>query len=158
MSGAPSTPESPSPVWERATRNLVRELKEPRGSTEIYFPAPNICICRARGHYSLAQARMAPEAYDAQGSQTQPIASFNDWSGLTSYDSEARKFLTIWTLSNARRLGATQFLVSSRVVAMGIAAANLATKAIRLPLVSYTNRLEFESALDRALQSAAPSR
>ena len=152
MNAPHSTVESPSPIWDRATHNLVRGMSEPRGSYEIYFPAPNISVARARGHLSLALAQLAPEAFEAHGPQSELIASFNDWEAMTTYDSEARRLLTIWTLSNARKLRSVEFLVNSRVVAMGIAAANLAMKAIRLPLVSYTKRSEFESSLAQALE------
>jgi len=152
MSPTPrSAVESSPSIGDLAKRNLVRGMQEPRGSYEIYFPAPHVCLSRARGHISVAFAELVPAAFEAHGSQAEPIVTFNDWEGVTSYDSEARRLLTIWTLSNARKLRTAEFLVRSRIVAMGIAAANLATKAIRLPLVSHTNRSDFEKSLARAL-------
>ena len=147
----PSNDEWSSDLWERAAQNLVRKLEEPSGSIEVYFPTAHLCVTRARGHLSVPIARMLPEAYEAHGPQSQLIASFHDWQGLKTYETEARRLLTVWTLATSRNLRAIEILAGSRVVAMGIGAASLATKAIRLPMLSYTNRFDFERSLARAL-------
>ena len=82
-------------------------------------------------------------------------AVFHDWQDGKTYDPEARRWLTKWSAANVRKLQAIDILVSmSPVGALGVAAAALALKIVKLPLRSHTSRLEFESALERALGSS----
>lgn len=63
---------------------------------------------------------------------------------MTGYDSDARQALTAWTDRQRPHLRGIHILVHSKIVAMGIAVANLATGGIT---VTYASRTEFESVL-----------
>lgn len=143
--------ERRSPTWERATRTPVRRLDEARGSFEVYIPAEGICVSLARGHLSLALARQLPDALAPLLEEGQSFALFNDWKDMTTYDSGARRLLTNWVLANVQRLRSLEFVVGSRIVAMGVAAANVATSVAGLPLVVDHTRTELERALSRVV-------
>jgi hypothetical protein len=79
------------------------------------------------------------------------FATFHDWGEMESYDSSARRLLTGWLLANTKHVSSARFLVSSKLVSMGLSAANLATTLAGLPMTSHTVRTEFEQAVMRAL-------
>jgi len=144
--------ESNSLLWERIAPSLVKEKTDARGSFEVYMPAPNVCLTRARGVLSLAQARLIPEVLDERLKDGQKVALFYEWEKLINYESEARPMLTNWGIANVRKLRSIDVIVSSRIMALGIATASLAMKLIRLPVYSHSRREDFESSLERAIQ------
>jgi hypothetical protein len=150
-SESPATSESRSSAWDRATQNLVREGKDDRGSFHVYMPKRDMCVTRARGHFSLDLARLLPDALAPSFAEGRSVALFHDWEGMTTYDSAARRMLTSWVLSNIRSFQSQDFIVASRIVALGIAAASVATSLAGLPLVAHTKRAQFERIVSRAL-------
>ncbi|OJY17047.1 MAG: hypothetical protein BGO98_12870 [Myxococcales bacterium 68-20] len=142
-------------VWALAARNLTRRCVEQRGSVEVYIPAPSVAITRVCGHLSVPLAGIICEAITAQLAGGQRLALFNQWERMETYDSGARRLLTNSVLANIRGIASQQFILGSRIVAMGVSTANLATSLVGLQLVAYPTRAAFEAALGRALDTSA---
>lgn len=124
----------------------VLEEKDERGSLEIYLPPPDLCVTVARGHLSVAMARRWVDVVDVEFKRGRVFRTFHDWEGLASYDSAARRVLTTWLLANTKHVASAHFLVTSRIVAMGVSTANLMTTIAGLPMVATTERAAFEAA------------
>ncbi len=132
------------------SRYRVLEEKDERGSLEIFLPPKDLCVTVARGHLSLLMARRWIEVIDPHFRKSTVFRTFHDWQELTSYDSAARRALTTWLLANAKSVASADFLVSSKLVAMGVSAANVLTTLAGLPFVAHTDRPVFEAELRRA--------
>lgn len=132
-------------------RNRVVDERDERGALEIYIPARAVCVTVARGHFSTPMARRWIEVVGAYFVGEIRFVTFHDWEAMTSYDSAARRALTTWLVANTRFVASADFLVSSRLVAMGVSTANLMTTLAGLPMVAHTERRPFEEALARAI-------
>jgi hypothetical protein len=109
------------------------------------YPGPSIFLGRIEGHYS---ADMVSGYIRAMGRALEPGPSmwgFHDWYGMTGYDSICRKEMTDWVLARLSKMNGHHLLVHSKMVAMGVATANLVLGGNAL--VSHTDRASFERAL-----------
>jgi hypothetical protein len=140
-----------SAVWALVTRNRVVEERDERGALEIFLPKADVCVTRVHGHFSAAMAQAWIAELDPHFRRGVVFATFHDWDAMNAYDSSARRALTGWLLANTRSVRSADFLVSSRLVAMGVSAANLATTIAGLRMVAHTARAELEQAIMRAL-------
>jgi hypothetical protein len=89
-----------------------------------------------------------------EGGET--ISMFHEWMGMASYDSSARSHLTKWVVSRHEQISGMTFVVRSRLTAMGIATANLATRAVGITLCTLANRAAFDAALEKAIRARRP--
>lgn len=140
-----------SAIWALATKNRVVDERDANGVLEVFLPKVDVCVTRAHGHFSAAMAQAWIAALDPHFRRGVVFATFHDWDEMTAYDSSARRLLTGWLLANTRNVRSADFLVSSRLVAMGLSAANVATTIAGLGMVAHTARAEFEQAITRAL-------
>lgn len=140
----------------RAKQRRVVDERDERGSLEIYLPSPHHCITIATGHCSASMARAWIEAMTPHLEGGSRFVTFHDWELMTTYDSGARRALTSWVVANTRAILSADFLVTSRLVAMGVAAASVMTSLSGLALVAHTRRGEFEAALERSFASTSP--
>lgn len=112
----------------------------PRGTFYFYQVAPDVIYTQASGHmdHGCAEAFMAfcNRTFDRGRSTT----LFHDWSGMTGYDSDARATLTRWSIDKRHAIASVVILVASKLVAMGIATANLATSPLGVTFHSHTSR------------------
>ncbi len=122
-------------------------LSEPGGTLRVYMPRTTIYTV-ATGHLSASMTRQWIAAVDPHLQPGARFHSFNDWEGLLSYESTARKALTSWAIARYRFTASAHFLVASRVVAMGVSTASLAAAIAGLTMRATTVRREFE--LERA--------
>jgi hypothetical protein len=129
----------------RAQHKVVDE-KDARGSLEIFLPPPDFCVTIARGHLSAVMARRWIDVIDAHFKRGSNFRTFHDWAELASYDSNARRLLTTWLIANTKHVVSADFLVASKLVAMGVSAANVMTTLAGLTLVAHTSRATFEAA------------
>lgn len=120
----------------RVTYRVVDE-RDARGSLELYLAPPDLCVTVARGHLSAAMARRR---------RGRIFRTFHDWGALESYDSNARRLLTTWLVANTSHVSSADFLVSSKLVAMGVSAASLMTTLAGLMMEAHTERAPFEAA------------
>jgi hypothetical protein len=140
-----------SAVWALVTRNRIVDERDENGSLEIFLPKNDVLVTRTKGHFSANMARAWITTIDPYFRRGTVFATFHDWDEMTAYDSAARRLLTGWLLANKSGVRTAEFLVSSRLVAMGLSAANLATTIAGLGMVAHTARSSFEQSLTRAL-------
>ncbi|AKU93702.1 hypothetical protein AKJ09_00366 [Labilithrix luteola] len=115
------------------------------------FAPPHMLVTRAVGHLDTSMAeewiRRSPRLFTS----TRPIAIFNDWDLLESYDSKARTILTEWVLDHRTKIEGAWFLTGSRMVAMGVAVAGAATAIAGITLNASLNRPRWETLLRERL-------
>ena len=73
---------------------------------------------------------------------------FGDYSAMTRYDGNTRVVLSEFTAKHKNSLRTVAILVQSKIVAMGVSVANLATGG---KIEAFSNRDKFESALQKAV-------
>ena len=129
----------------------LRTLTTTKGSLEIWQPAPGVVFQRCKGHATVGFSETITQRLDVLLSKGIRPVVFDDWEGLTSYDSGARIHLTAWTAENASKLRGIHMLFRSKLVAMGVTVANLTLKG---GMATYASRPEFESVLAAALARA----
>jgi|GEM_PF-1114102 len=106
---------SPSASFERCTDTAVA----------FSSTAPGVFCVRVEGHYDLEMARFQTEKA-SEAIADGPVKFFIDWEALTTYDSDARTLLTKWCLQHRAHLAEVHILTTFRIVAMGVAVANMA--------------------------------
>jgi hypothetical protein len=138
-----------------ARRNSVVRVAEERGALEVFLPVPTISMVVVSGHLSSAMVEKWIEHFDPLFASGATFRTFLDWEALESYDSAARQRLTSWVVGHIRNITSADFLVSSRLVAMGVSAANLATTLAGLTMRSHTTRRAFDDMLVTALRESS---
>jgi hypothetical protein len=137
-------------MFPPGVQHRVVEERDERGGLDLYLVPRDLCVTVARGHLTAVMARRWIEAVDPHFRHGKVFRTFHDWEQLGSYDTTARRLLTTWLLANAQNVRSADFLVSSKLVAMGVSAANLMTTMAGLPMVAHTERAPFEAAYDEA--------
>ncbi len=77
------------------------------------------------------------------------IQIFHDFSGVTGYQSEARRVLVDWGVQNKTGIAATHVLFRSKIVSMGV---SLATRLLQGQLTGYSKPSQFAAALATAIE------
>ncbi len=129
----------------------TRVATSPEGESRVWSPAPGIVVTSFSGygtHAFAAVIKRDTTPYFEPGTQT---ALFSDWYDMRGYDTAARVELTRWLGWMRPRISEYHLLVRSRLVAMGVAVANLALGGW---LDSTTNRIAFRQMLDQAVRRA----
>lgn len=134
----------------RAPAN-AEKVTTSRGELELWLASPDVVIQRIRGHASLPFAEAIGRFNDRLIRAGKKPLIFNDWEEMTGYDSDSRPPLTEWTARNRESLRGINILVHSKLVAMGIAVANLATGGITK---TFSSRAEFEQTIAQALRES----
>ena len=80
-----------------------------------------------------------------------PVLFFLELSTMENYDSTLRTRLTAHISQNRPRITGVHVLARSRLVAMGVAVANLALGGM---ITNHENLAAFQAALDRAIRDA----
>jgi hypothetical protein len=113
-----------------------------------------ILIVTVRGH---AKEEVVSPILDAihDARRRGRMTVFDDWEGVTGYDSAARVRLTEWTAQNGDAFHATHILIASKLLAMGL---SLATRAAGLSVHVYQSRMEFERVLRGHFPAYRPRR
>jgi hypothetical protein len=91
------------------------------------------------------------EAFDQVLGNEGSVRMYFDVGRMHTYDSGLRTRLTARFLRDRGRIERIDILAQSRIVAMGVAVANLALGGL---IASYTKRVDFNLALDGALRGA----
>jgi hypothetical protein len=122
------------------------------GEMRLWVPAPHIVFCTMIGHgQASVMDAFAAAAPPAPESRTQYLL-YDLWE-LENYESALRQRMTRWVLDRRPRVVALHCLLRSRIVAMGVAVANLALGGI---ITSHTTRAPFQAAFERALAEPPP--
>lgn len=119
----------------------------------LYRPQRTIFATHVTGHLSKEGGLAIKEFGDGVLDDGATICMFHEWTGMVSYESYARSHLTKWVVSRHSLITEMTFVVQSRLVAMGIATANLATRAVGINLHTLPDREAFDAALDQAMRA-----
>lgn len=125
-----------------------RRFDGPRGFVEVGLLAPGLIYQTASGYASAEVARALVVRLDELVGRAPRVLIFDDWFGVTGYDSEARRVIEQWTVRNRGSIEKIHVLLSSKLVSMAIAVSNLVTDTATVP---YTDRAAFEASLAAAL-------
>lgn len=125
------------------------------GKVILRRPAAHVVLLIAEGHGSKDMAVPILGLRDQIVREAGKIAVFDDFENASSYDSELRVKMTEWSRKNAKAMTAHHILTTSKIVAMGVAVANLALGAT---IKAHTKRATFEEALRREIGASPPSR
>jgi hypothetical protein len=110
-----------------------------------------VVLVTIKGHSSMDLLPLLitePERRIAQGLR---IDWFGDYYDMTSYESQSRLALQEFTNKHKDKMSSIVILVRSKIVAMGVSVANLATGG---KIEAYTSRENFERTLRAAVQRA----
>ena len=121
------------------------------GTFSCERPEPWLVSGRISGHY--AESMVGP--YLAEMSRTlgqgRKVVGFHDWSEMTSYDTPCRLKMTDWVMRHRAQTERHYILLTSKLVAMGVATANLLIGGGLL--VAFTDPAELRAA-ERKVRSA----
>lgn len=140
-------------VWVRVAAETILDLDEPEGSLVIYRPRETMFAGRVSGHLTRAMAQRWMDVITPYFKGDAAFDVFLDWEHMTGYDSEARRDLTAWVIANKKHVKSARIFVTSRLVRMGVAAANLATTLVGLTMATDASRAEFEHAIAECLSA-----
>jgi hypothetical protein len=111
----------------------------------IEHPLPWVFVGTIAGHFSLEMLTPYKKGMMAAIEHEPQMEAFHDWEKMTGYESKCRKEMTEWTLNRRSRIKHHHVLLKSKLVAMGVATANLVLGGSMI--TSYTERSKFEAAL-----------
>lgn len=119
------------------------------GRLGIWTPAPALLVFHVVGHGHRDFARPILETFDRLRSAGGAIHVFGDLERLPNYDSELRIHATEHFRAHLVSMASLHVLVKSRLVAMGVAVANLALHGL---VTIHATREPFLRALDHQLK------
>lgn len=134
----------------RPVQPAIDKAATPRGEvtlTTVSTERGAVVLVRAAGHGDAALL-VTIVAHLDQALTRGRVEVFHDFAAATGYDAGLRYGLTGWVKAHDGAIDGTHVLVTSRVIAIGVAAANL---AIGGRLLVYTERARFDAALDGRL-------
>ncbi len=114
------------------------------GTFHLYVPKPGLVFCECIGHIDDVLARGLRGFGDRVMDRDGRTAFFHDWDACSGYDTSSRSFLTSWSVERRATIRSVVVLTRSKIVSMGVAAANLATSVVGLTMKAHTSRTEFE--------------
>jgi len=113
----------------------------------ITRPRPHVELLRAEGRASAEVADAILDHREKILSECGRIAIFDDLEHASGYDSNVRTRLTSWTSKHRPQITTFHILTGSRIVAMGVAVANVALGG---SIKAHLKRADFEAALRQA--------
>jgi len=120
--------------------------KTARGSLGLWNPAPNVMAMALRGHGEAAFVEPIVALFARLSGPA--LHLFADVAGLSSYDSALRTGLTARFARDRARIVDFPILLGSKIVAMGVAVANLALGGV---VTAHTSRERFTGSVDKTL-------
>jgi hypothetical protein len=119
-----STNDKTSTVALIPPRDAIR-IENARGSLAFWQASAHVYATQARGYMTSDMARLIIERGELLYRTAGPVRSFHDWFDMSNYDSACRMELTAWVMRHRER-SKLHIGLRSRMVAMGVAVANLA--------------------------------
>ena len=143
----------PVPLPDTVERARMANTRHEGGSLEMFAPPQaHILVTRAIGHMTRQMAEVWVERAEALFTPTSgPLAIFNEWSAMSSYEPDSRRLLTRWVLDHKKRIEGAWFLMSSKIVVVGVAIAGLATATAGITMHASLNRQAWEHILQERL-------
>jgi hypothetical protein len=139
------------PEIDRLLGEAVVRRSNPRCRLEIWVPRPGIVYQRAVGHATLDLAEMMVERVELEAQRWGTIVIFDDFSGLTGYDSPVRPCLTNVMVKCRKEIAACHILVLDRLVAM---ACSVTALAFGKALKTYRDVAVFDALCSEAIAKA----
>lgn len=137
---------SPS-VFDLLPEDQADIFRSPACTVHLWRPARGLFASRVVGVME-PDAELALETMMRRvAAEDQRFLAFHDWEKMTDYDTESRVRLTRAVLDIRRSVEAAHLLVSSRIVALGVQAANLVVKILTV----HPTRASFDAALREAV-------
>jgi hypothetical protein len=130
-----------------------RGLGNDRGSIGVWMRSP-ILLAQMIGHGDGRFADPIIDAFDEALRGKHAVQIFFEMGGMPNYDSALRTRLTTHFATHRARVASLHVFTRSRLVAMGVAVANLALGGI---IISHDSLAAFQSALDREISKAKVS-
>lgn len=130
-----------------ALANGGKGLKDDRGSLGVWSRPP-ILLAQMSGYGDGSFADPIIRDFNELLAAGQPVQVFFEMGGMENYDSALRTRLTSHFIAHRGRIGALHVFTRSRLVAMGVAVANLALSGI---ITSHSSLALFQAALDHAI-------
>jgi hypothetical protein len=97
----------------------------PRGSLAYWELTPRVYLTEVRGFMTRDMARLIIDRAGLMFARQPRVHGFHNWLQMNNYESACRVDLTAWVLRH-RAQSVLHIGVASRMVAMGVAVANLA--------------------------------
>jgi len=142
----------PAPIRAPNVLDLLPEeqaeiFRTPECTVHLWRPARGVFASRVRGMMKPDAALALEMMMRRVAAEDQRFVAFHDWEKMTDYETESRVRLTRAVLDIRRSVEAAHLLVSSRIVALGVQAANLVVKILTV----HTTRSTFDAALRDAV-------
>jgi hypothetical protein len=115
------------------------------GEMLVWMPCDSLYLTKMTGHLDATMTGTFIAILDAfMAKRGRDICSFNDWEAMENYDSAARTMLVSWTLARRHQFACVHLLVRSKIVQLGVEAANLALGRF---MTTHRERVAFEREL-----------
>ena len=142
------------PVARNAAATLVApadavRVTSPRGELAYWQLTPSVLATEVRGFMTHEMARTIIERASPLFERQTRVHGFHNWLQMVNYESACRVDLTAWILQN-RTKAFLHIAVTSRMVAMGVAVANMALGNI---ISVYSDEKALSEALRKTLES-----
>ena len=128
----------------------AKRVRGERGEIAYWELGSGLYVTCVRGGMTRAMSQLIIEEADKLYAGGGTVYGFHDWLLMTHYESACRIELTDWVLSH-RAQSVLHIGVASKVVAMGVAVANLMLGSL---IHVHTKERTLEQALHDALQRA----
>ncbi len=149
--------DSTRPPTSRVVRAQIQRIL-PHGGLEMRVPVAQVVVSRMWGHLDVTLCECLLGFMQQRLLTTDRCFQlFHDWSAMETYDTPARLLLTNWLQTHRDRFEAIHILSGSRLVAMGVAVANLALDRFLTPY-NIEQRSRYEAALEQVLAQKTPPR
>jgi hypothetical protein len=113
------------------------------------MPCDAIFVTRMSGHMDMPLTTSFITLLDSWlARRSHDLSAFHDWAQMNNYDLSARVALTRWTLTHRPAFREAHLLVRSKIVELGVEAANLTLGRF---MTTHRDLPTFERALQSAL-------
>lgn len=124
-------------------------LENARGSIAYWELAPRVYVTDVRGFMTREMAQLIIERAEPLYTRAGRVYGFHNWLRMDNYESVCRVELTAWVMGH-REQSSLHIGLRSRMVAMGVAVANLALGSL---IKVHNEPKELEAALMSVLKS-----
>jgi len=129
----------------------AQRIESARGSIAYWELGRAVYLTEVRGFMTHDMAELIIERADPMYRSGGTVYGFHNWFGMENYESACRVDLTAWVLRR-RAQTALHIGLTSRLVAMGVAVANLALGSL---IHVHNDRRSLEAAIAGALRAVA---
>lgn len=133
---------------QSASSRPFRTVIGSRGALRIWAVRDDVGITRVTGCFESALVAPFTETITTL-LRGKPLHGFHDWSAMDGYDVDTRVALTRWAFEHRRAFASVHLLTPSRLVRLGVQAANVALGGF---MHAHASAVTFEEAFLRVTQ------